>query len=120
MFRIKPAQIEVLAERNRQQEVEEITKMVYGALRKNSPEVLQGRSHEEAIESCRRVVQAARRYRVIDFVDVCQWAYIRFVSSVEFYDLPQFRYFLDEPLIHPKVKARNIAISYKLAAQGRA
>ena len=64
-------------------------------------------------------LNAALRYDIRDFDDLCVWACLRLVSQYQFWDNPGLRYFLDEPLLHPKAKVQNLVRSYKLAAFAR-
>lgn len=88
-------------------------------IRAANPDLIQTRSEEEALQIVQDVIRAAARYQILDFEDLCKWAYLRFATNQEFYNLGSFRYFLDDPLIHPKAKARNVVTAFQMAIHGR-
>lgn len=119
MFKISSVQLDVLRNAASQLQVKRMACEILTQLQETNSELVQTRSTEETLQVIQQVIRAAVRYEILDFEDLCKWAYIRLATNQEFYNHGAFRYFLDEPLIHPKAKARNIVTSFLMAAQGR-
>jgi hypothetical protein len=119
VLQIFPAQMDALRKATTRQQLEARSSDIHDAIHSANAELLQGRSREEALQVIQDVILAAARYDILDFDDLCKWAYLRFAANQEFYNLGSFRYFLEEPLLHPKAKARNIVTAFQMAIQGR-
>lgn len=99
-------------------EIRAIAERVYQTFAEISPQVIANKSFSECIHTIESAISAAIQYGIVDFDDHCNWSYIRLCSGVDFYKMAQFRSFLDDPLFHPKSKARNIVTSFIAAAKG--
>lgn len=113
------AQIGSIGRRAYLDAVDELKDDIYATIAKTANIALLDYTKDEALEIIRHAVLAAARHEIYDFGDVCKWCYLRLAIRLEFYNIPEFRYFLDEPLIHPKSKARNIVAAFHLAAMGK-
>jgi len=119
VLKLSPAQMDVLRKATSQQQMEERASNIHDRIHSANAELLQGRSREEALQVIQEVILAAAGYGILDFEDLCKWAYLRLATNQEFYNLGSFRYFLEEPLLHPKAKARNVVTAFQMAIQGR-
>jgi hypothetical protein len=119
LFKLSESQMEAIGAACSDEDVSSAASEIYLMMRKVAPDALRERSEQSTTAIIEEVIRAAWNYGITDFEDHCKWSYVRIVSGLEFYNLPTFRYFLDEPLIHPKSKATNIVIAFQAAAEGR-
>ena len=118
MLSIRPEQITPLREVAEREALARTADEVYRAVWEVHGGQLSGYPRETALTLITEVIKACRGYGIGDFDDLCIWSYLRLETKEEFYRSSAFKYFLDDPLIHPKSKARNIVIAMQLASDG--
>jgi hypothetical protein len=117
MVKIRQEQIRTLREAATAQQLAEAAEYVYRKIGELAPEVVSGYSHDDAIALIIKVFEVTSKYGIRDTADVAQWSYLRLLAKEDFYDRPAFKYFLDDPLIHPARKGQGVVEAYILAAE---
>lgn len=122
-MKIRTPQIENMAVTTTADRLASDVREVHQALRDVRPSPIpNGMPEPEALSIIERSIRAANGFGIRDLEDLCRFCHVRFVIGLDFFHIREFRYFLDEPLIHPRAKARNVVTSFMLAraAQGGA
>lgn len=112
---IRKEQLAVLHEVAKQETLEYFTSAVIENLSQVDAGIVVNQSSDQLRATVREALQAALQFDIREFPDLCQWTYLRLTTQYQFWNNLAFRYFLDEPLFHPKAKVRNLVTSYKLA-----
>lgn len=115
-MQIRSDQIAQLRAYSEKARIDQRTTAIAERIRAINPELFDHPASKE-IDAIREAVLGALHYEIDDFDDQCQWAYIFLMSGHKFWQNPQFRNFLDDPLFHPKSKARNIVTSFRIAVK---
>lgn len=117
MIKLRVAQTLALRQAMTRKQVKEVADDIYIRISEATPEATSDYSYDDAISVIIKVVEVTTKYGVVDIADVTQWSYLRLITKEDFYDRPAFKYFLDDPLIHPARKGKAIVEGYILATE---
>jgi hypothetical protein len=119
-FELSQAELDTLDEKQAARQQREVEAYIYRKITEATSEVLEGYSEEEAKSLIHEAVGVALHHKIARVQeDILPWCWLRLHAGFPFYEEQPWKEILEEPLIHPDNKAKNIITAFKMAAEKR-